>query len=75
MTQELSTLKRQLDAVSPLNVLARGYSIVSSNDQIIRNSSQLKAGQSVKVDLAQGSFDGTVSKVRPQKSINTPKEK
>ena len=74
-TQELSTLKRQLDAVSPLNVLARGYSIVSSNDQIIRNSSQLKAGQSVKVDLAQGSFDGTVSKVRPQKSINTPKEK
>ena len=47
----------QLEAFSPQAVLDRGYSIATSDkNQIIRNSNQLKKGDKLNVQVAQGEF-------------------
>lgn len=46
---------RQLNLVSPLNVIERGYAIVSSTQgKIIQDSRQTRPGQAVRVRLARG---------------------
>ena len=46
----------QLDAMSPLKVLARGYAIVSAQGRTVRNSHDVETGQSVNVALSSGSL-------------------
>ena len=62
--QRLAQLGSQLNTVSPLATLARGYSITfDEKQQVVTNSSQLKAGDKVVVKLAAGSFDAEVTKL------------
>ncbi len=53
-----------LDAVSPLAVLGRGYSITKSADtqQVIRAADQVKVGERLHVTLHQGQLDCEVTK-------------
>ena len=54
-------LSSQLNTVSPLATLARGYSITfDAKQQVVTDSSQLKAGDKVSVKLANGGFDAEV---------------
>lgn len=62
-TQQLQSIDRQLQAVSPLNVLARGYSIVSAHDEIIRSSRQIKQGDTMNIRLSHGSIKGLITKI------------
>jgi len=60
------TLQRkiaELDALSPLQTLARGYSITRDTDsgKVITTSSQVTPGQAVNIRLAQGELTCTVT--------------
>ncbi len=54
--QRLQHLMHNLDTVSPLATLARGYAITTplDNSRIIRSSHELKTGQQIKTRLANG---------------------
>jgi exodeoxyribonuclease VII large subunit len=56
-----------LSALDPARVLDRGYAIVrTANNEVVRNSKQLKAGESVRVTVATGAFAAEVTEVEPQ---------
>lgn len=64
MTQRLERLKSRvsefsgkLDALSPLKVLGRGYSLVSSGEVLIKSAKQIKVGQKLEVRFHDGIKD------------------
>jgi len=61
--QKISSLENLLLAYNPERQLKLGYSIVSSRGSIIKNVNQLKVNQSVKVAVANGSFESEVKKI------------
>ena len=63
---QLAELSRSLSTVSPLNTLARGYSITyDDNGQVIRSAGNVKTGDTIVSRLEKGNIESTV------KSINT----
>lgn len=55
----------KLDAMSPLKVLTRGYSIVHNDDgSILRSVSQTEPGREVRVTLTDGSIHAVVSSIK-----------
>ncbi len=51
----------KLDAMSPLKVLTRGYSMAQTEDgQVIRSVSQVELGQRIRVALGDGTLSATV---------------
>lgn len=55
----------KLDALSPLKVLTRGYSIVNSDDgTILRSVRQTSPGKEIRVTLSDGSVSAVVSDVK-----------
>ncbi len=58
----LSSQVAQLDSLSPLAVLGRGYAIATRADgRAIRNASEVGVGDSVAVRVHRGSFDASVT--------------
>jgi exodeoxyribonuclease VII large subunit len=54
---------RELHAISPLALLERGYSIVSTaNNKVITKSSDVVSGDSINVRLSKGTLSATVTK-------------
>ena len=53
----------RLDALSPLSVLARGYSLTESAGRVIADAQQLTIGDTVKTRVAKGHFCATVTAV------------
>jgi exodeoxyribonuclease VII large subunit len=63
----LARLSHNLDTVSPLNTLARGYSITyNDQQQVIRTSRQLQPGDTMVSRLADGRVRSTVDTVEPE---------
>ena len=61
---EVSRLAATLDALSPLKVLGRGYSIArDENGHVIKDASSLCAGDSLSVQLGRGRIDAKVTSV------------
>ena len=59
--QRLGQVKRQLDALSPLNVLGRGYAIVEGADGRIRTrAADLRPGERARVRMRDGRANVTV---------------
>lgn len=50
----LGELAAKLDAISPLKVLDRGYSIVSKGAEVVRSIDSLKTGDQLQIRFAQG---------------------
>ena len=52
----LATLTAQLDSMSPLGVLARGYAVCWNADRtaVVRDAAQLHVGDAVRVTLPRG---------------------
>lgn len=75
-TQQIQHMKQRfigntakLDAMSPLKVLTRGYSIVSAEGgTIVRSVRQTAPGREVRVVLKDGSLKATVSDVKEEKN-------
>lgn len=63
-------LDRQADrlaALSPRDVLKRGYAVVRSGDWVIRDAAELMEGQALELMLHRGEAGVRVEKVRPEK--------
>jgi len=61
-----ATLRRLsgiLDSLSPLRVVARGYSIARVEGKLVKSSGQLKKGDLIEVEFAKGKAEATVEKV------------
>ncbi len=56
-------LAAALDALSPLKVLARGYSIAQKDGKMLRSAAQAAAGDTLEVMLAEGSLGCVVQEV------------
>ena len=62
-TSGLSGLGKRLDALSPFQVLARGYAVVTKTDgSLIRNVKQTKAGESIQIRVSDGEFGAQITK-------------
>lgn len=60
----LTTVAAKLEALSPLGVLARGYSIThDESGKTIRNASDLSRGQAFRTRLHSGEIVGTVTQI------------
>jgi exodeoxyribonuclease VII large subunit len=59
---ELGRLVAQLDALSPLAVLARGYAMVQHGDAIVRDAADVHERDRLRVRLARGALDVIVEK-------------
>lgn len=68
---ELDGLNRQLQAVSPINVLARGYSITRVGGKIVTSPSQVKTDDVLEITLAHGKVQGKV--IQEQDDISNSK--
>lgn len=66
--KDVQTLKKQLAALDPNNVLQRGYSYVTSNGQVVKSTKQIETGETVLIHLS----DGTV--IAEIKKVNTKEE-
>ena len=58
----LAVVAEKLNALSPLSVLSRGFSLVEKGGKIIKNASDVMIGDSVFVRLHDGSFTARVEK-------------
>lgn len=70
-TMELSRLSGQLDVLSPLATLGRGYGIIlqaaDSPDRTIGSINQITPGQAISVHLKDGAFQATVDHIEQEK--------
>jgi len=57
---QLMSLSGKLDALSPLKVLSRGYSVVSKNGRIIKESSNITKGDLLLIKLYKGEVKAEV---------------
>ena len=55
----------RLQALSPLATLGRGYAIVRSGAEAVREAAALKTGDALDIQLASGSVDARVEEIRP----------
>ena len=58
----------RLDALSPLKVVARGYSIMSLENAVVTSVKQLKTGDHVSVRLSDGRIDAEIKKIEKLKT-------
>ena len=67
--QRFVSLTAKLDAMSPLKVLARGFSVVQDEDnRILRSVRGVEAGDRVQGILSDGEFDATVVDIKENKA-------
>jgi exodeoxyribonuclease VII large subunit len=59
--ERLGSLAGRLEALSPLNVLARGYSLTRTEDgAVVRDSGQIRPGERILIQLERGQLVGRV---------------
>jgi exodeoxyribonuclease VII large subunit len=59
----LNQLSGQLEALSPLAILDRGYALVfDSSGVLLKDANQVKVGDEISARLAKGSVDATVKR-------------
>jgi exodeoxyribonuclease VII large subunit len=64
---ELAEKVGRLQAISPLATLERGYALATTDQhEVIRDSRQVKAGQSINIRLQKGSITSTVSDIQTE---------
>lgn len=64
-SERFSVLVHRLDALSPLAILSRGYSLtmLEKNEEVVRDASKLKKGDIIKTFLGKGSAISRVEEV------------
>ena len=62
--EQFVRLTAKLDAMSPLKVLSRGYSVVRTEDgSVLRRAADAQPGDKIQIDLRQGSLLAEVSQI------------
>jgi exodeoxyribonuclease VII large subunit len=65
LRERLELLSARLGALSPLNVLTRGYAIVEGPKGILRDASAVSEGDALGIRLARGQLGARVESVEP----------
>lgn len=68
--QETELAAQKLKGLSPLERLEGGYSVVSREKQVIKQISQVACGDSINIDVTDGTIKATVTSVRKRESRN-----
>jgi len=63
----LEQAMQALEHLSPLKILARGYAVVETEENITRSITDVKLGDRVQVTLNDGNFEATVEKINEKK--------
>ncbi len=58
-----SRLAARIDALSPLKVMARGFSVVAKGGEVVDSVKNLNIGDKINVTVCDGSFDCAVKKI------------
>ena len=61
---ELRILVERTNALSPLSVLERGYSVVEGEKGILKHVTDITTGENIKITLSDGSLSASVTEVR-----------
>ncbi|MFN3586086.1 MAG: exodeoxyribonuclease VII large subunit [Moraxellaceae bacterium] len=67
--QRLAHLAERAELASPLATLARGYAVVTQEGAVLRDAGQLTPGAAIRVHLARGSADATVTAVHADAAL------
>ncbi|WP_431732983.1 exodeoxyribonuclease VII large subunit [Kingella kingae] len=68
--QQIDKQNQILNAMSPLNILQRGYAIVQTGrGQVVRDANDLRLGQKLAIRLADGAVDVQVAKQQNQADL------
>ncbi|MED5240106.1 MAG: exodeoxyribonuclease VII large subunit [Pseudomonadota bacterium] len=70
--QQLGNLGKRLDTASPLQTLARGYSISFKGKQAVRSVDQLRPGDTVTTRLQDGEFSARIEHVQGSDTGSVP---
>ena len=62
--QRFISCTAKLDALSPLKVLTRGYSMVQTEDSVVRSVKQVSCGQRLRVKVSDGTLYATVMEIK-----------
>ena len=60
-TQQLTSAMRTLDALSPLKIMDRGYSIIYKDDKVVKSVEQVEAGDKLSISMRDGVLKTNVS--------------
>ena len=68
--EKILSLGRQLEAVSPLAVLQRGYSVTqkAADQQVVATVASIKKGDLVQTQVADGKFISRIEEIDPMRS-------
>ena len=68
-TKQFATMTAKLDAMSPLKVLSRGYSVTQKPDgTIIRSIDELTIGESIHITLENGYVQASVQSIKEREA-------
>ena len=64
--EQLASTTQRLDALSPLAVLSRGYSLTLRQQHAVRDSAELTPGDAVELRFARGRATAQITAVEPE---------
>ncbi len=66
--QRFIRLTASLDAMSPLKVLSRGYSVVRSGTRLVKSVHDVTAGDALRISLADGTVNAAVTGIQEEEN-------
>lgn len=64
---QVDQLLQGLEHLSPLKIFARGYSIVQKDEKVVRSVGELKIGDRLAIEIADGQLETIVEKIHEKK--------
>ena len=62
-SQQVDTLIKQLDTLSPLKVMARGFALVTKDEKVVSSTKQLQVGDQATIRFEDGAVNVTVKEI------------
>ncbi|WP_302117648.1 exodeoxyribonuclease VII large subunit [uncultured Limosilactobacillus sp.] len=62
--QQVTSLIKQLDSLSPLKIMSRGYTYVTSDEKVVNHAQQLTVGQNVQLHFDDGDVQAEIKKIK-----------
>lgn len=60
---QAAILVSKLDALSPLKILSRGFSVVKSNNSVVSSVNQLRIGEPIELKLTDGTANAVITQI------------
>ncbi len=65
--EQFQSLVHQLDSLSPLKIMSRGYTYVTRKERVVSHTKQLTVGQEVHLHFADGQAAAKITKIKENK--------